>query len=99
MATTHCSLLTHDSLLTRGDQLQLQLQLQLHLHPQVTDGLVGASATYSGDDECLARPLLVSSPSPRYTRSQPEIHTVAARGAYGCSPRYLRLQAACGGGE
>ena len=95
MATTHCSLLTHDSLLTRGDQLQLQLQL----HPQVTDGLVGASATYSGDDECLARPLLVSSPSPRYTRSQPEIHTVAARGAYGCSPRYLRLQAACGGGE
>ena len=97
MATTHCSLLTHDSLLTRGDQLQLQLQL--HLHPQVTDGLVGASATYSGDDECLARPLLVSSPSPRYTRSQPEIHTVAARGAYGCSPRYLRLQAACGGGE
>ena len=97
MATTHCSLLTHDSLLTRGDQLHLQLQL--HLHPQVTDGLVGASATYSGDDECLARPLLVSSPSPRYTRSQPEIHTVAARGAYGCSPRYLRLQAACGGGE
>ena len=95
MATTHCSLLTHDSLLTRGDQLQLQL----HLPPQVTDGLVGASATYSGDDECLARPLLVSSPSPRYTRSQPEIHTVAARGAYGCSPRYLRLQAACGGGE